>query len=68
MDCPISNNGAVFSIHDWLNYLQGQAAVYRKLVEQADDPLIKSELLALASVCDDDRAMSVECQTRTSAL
>ena len=53
MDCPISNNGAVFSIHDWLNYLQGQAAVYRKLVEQADDPLIKSELLALASVGDE---------------
>jgi hypothetical protein len=54
MDCDHSKlNGTVFGIHDWLNYLQGQAAVYRKLVEQADDPFIKTELLALASVCDE---------------
>src|SRR3984893_17141321 len=45
-------NGTVFGIHDWLNYLQDQAAKYRKLVERADDPLVKTELLALASVCD----------------
>jgi hypothetical protein len=52
MDCDHSKlKGAVFGIHHWLNYLQGQAAVYRKLVEQADDPFIKTELLALASVC-----------------
>jgi hypothetical protein len=25
MDCPISNNGTVFGIHDWLNYLLDQA-------------------------------------------
>ena len=43
----------MFGIHDWLNYLQCQAAVYRKLVGQADDPFIKTELLALASVCDE---------------
>src|ERR1700736_602756 len=53
MDCPISNNGTVFGIHDWLNYLRDQAAKCRKLVEQADDPLVKTELLALASVCDE---------------
>jgi hypothetical protein len=53
MDCPISNNGTVFGIHDWLNYLQDQAAKYRKLVEQADDPFVKTELLALASVCEE---------------
>jgi hypothetical protein len=54
MDCDHSKlKGAVFGIHDWLNYLQGQAAVYRKLVGQADDPFIKTELLALASVCDE---------------
>jgi hypothetical protein len=52
MDCPISNNGTVFGIHDWLNYLRDQAAKCRKLVEQADDPLVKTELLALASVCE----------------
>jgi hypothetical protein len=54
MDCDHSKlNGTVFGIHDWLNYLQVQAAKYRKLVEQADDPFIKTELLALASVCDE---------------
>ena len=46
-------NGTVFSIHDWLNYLRDQAANCRKLVGRADDPLIKTELLGLASVCDE---------------
>ena len=54
MDCHHSKlNGTVFGIHDWLNYLQDQAAKYRKLVEQADDPFVKTELHALASVCDE---------------
>jgi hypothetical protein len=54
MDCHDSKlNGTVFGIHDWLNYLRDQAAKYRKLVERADDPLVKTELLALASVCDE---------------
>jgi hypothetical protein len=53
MDCPISNNATVFGIHEWLNYLQDQAAKYRKLVERADDPFVKTELLALASVCEE---------------
>ena len=54
MDCRDSKlNGIVFGIHDWLSYLQDQAAKYRKLVEQAHDPFIKTELLALASVCDE---------------
>jgi hypothetical protein len=54
MDCDHSKlKATVFGIHDWLNYLQDQAAKYRKLVEQADDPFVKTELLALASVCDE---------------
>ena len=54
MDCDRSKlKGTVFGIHDWLNYLQDQAAKYRKLVEQADDPFVKSELLALASICEE---------------
>ena len=54
MDCDRSKlKGTVFGIHDWLNYLQDQAAKYRKLVEQADDPFVKTELLALASVCEE---------------
>jgi hypothetical protein len=43
----------VFGIHDWLNYLQDQTAKYRKLVEQADDPFVKTEPLALASDCEE---------------
>ena len=54
MDCERSKpNSTVFGIHDWLNYLRDQAATYRKLFEQADDPLVKTELLALASVCEE---------------
>ena len=54
MDCDHSKiKGTVFGIHDWLNYLRDQAAKCRKLVEQADDPLVKTELLGLASVCEE---------------
>jgi hypothetical protein len=54
MDCRDSKlKGTVFGIHDWLNYLQDQAAEYRKLVERANDPFVRTELLALASVCDE---------------
>jgi hypothetical protein len=31
----------------------GSSGHVRKLVEQADDPLVKTELLALASVCEE---------------
>jgi hypothetical protein len=54
MDCHRSKlNGTVFGIHDWLTYLREQAATCRKRVAQADDPLVKTELLALASVCEE---------------
>jgi len=54
MDChDFKLNGTVFGIHDWLTYLRDQAAGCRKLVERADDPHIKTELLSLASVCDE---------------
>jgi hypothetical protein len=43
----------VFGIHDWLNYLRDQAATYRKLVEQTDDPFVKTELHAFTSVCEE---------------
>jgi len=35
---------------DWADYLRDQAAMYRKLAEQTDDPVVKKELLELASV------------------
>jgi hypothetical protein len=40
-------------MHDWPDSLRGQAALYRKLAEQTDDPFVKSELLELASVCEE---------------
>ena len=54
MDCNHSKlNGTVFGIQDWLSYLRDQAAKCRKLIEQADDPFVKTELRALASVCEE---------------
>ena len=38
---------------DWPEYLRDQAAKYRQLAEKADDPVVKNELLELASVCED---------------
>ena len=38
---------------DWPDYLRDQAAMYRKLAEQADDPVVKNEMLELASVCEE---------------
>jgi len=53
MDCHHPKlNGTVFGTHDLFNYLRDQAATYRKLVQRAVDPLVKTELRALASVCD----------------
>jgi len=54
MDCEVSQrNGTVFGRHDWPDSLRGQAAMYRKLAEQAGDPFVKNELLELASVCEE---------------
>jgi hypothetical protein len=36
---------------DWADYLRDQAAMYRKRAEQTDDPVVKNEMLELASVC-----------------
>jgi hypothetical protein len=39
---------------DWADYLPDQAAAkYRQLAEQTDDPVIKNEMLELASVCEE---------------
>jgi hypothetical protein len=38
---------------DWPDYLRDQAAKYRQLAEQTDDPVIKVELLELAAVCEE---------------
>jgi hypothetical protein len=52
MDCHDSkHNGTVFGMTDWPDRLRDHAAVYRELAERTDDPIVKTELLALASVC-----------------
>jgi hypothetical protein len=38
---------------DWPDYLRDQAAKYRQLAEQTDDPLTENEMLELASVCEE---------------
>ena len=75
MDCDETKlNGIVFGIHDWLNYLRDQEVKCRKLVKRADDPLVKIELLALASVCEeiadsiDDHLMGGEDQAPRGPL
>jgi len=35
------------------DYLRDQAAMYRQIAEQSDDPVIKNEMLELASVCEE---------------
>ena len=35
------------------DYLRDQAEMYRKLAEQADDPVVKNEMLDLALVCEE---------------
>jgi hypothetical protein len=37
----------------WADYLRDQAAMYRELAEQTDDPALKDELLELASVSEE---------------
>src|ERR1700747_2619582 len=38
---------------DWPDYFRDEAAKYRRLAEQTDDPVIKDEMLELASVCEE---------------
>jgi hypothetical protein len=45
-------NDTVFGMHYWSECLRGQAATYRKLAEQTDDPVLKKNSLELASVCE----------------
>jgi hypothetical protein len=36
----------------WDDYFRGEAGKYRKLADEADDPLITQELLELADICE----------------
>ena len=43
---------------DWPDCLRDQAIMYRQQAEQTDDPIVKNELLELASVCEDAQITS----------
>jgi hypothetical protein len=38
---------------EWSDYLRDEAVKYRQAAEQTDDPVIRDELLELASVCEE---------------
>ena len=38
---------------EWDDYLRDQAVMYREHAEQTFDPVLKNELLELASVCEE---------------
>jgi hypothetical protein len=46
-------SSSVLCAMELADYLRDQAVMYRKLAEQADDPVIKNEMLELASVCEE---------------
>jgi hypothetical protein len=56
LECAIlgtTPGSSVLCAMELADYLRGQAAMYRQLAEQSDDPVIKNEMLELASVCED---------------
>ncbi len=53
MDHGSKLNGTVFGMNNWPDHLRDHAAIYRELAERTDDPIVKTELLALVSVCEE---------------
>jgi len=53
MDHDSKLNGSVFDMNDWPDHLRVDAAIYRELAERTRDPIVKTELLALVSVCEE---------------
>jgi hypothetical protein len=53
--CVRFHNPGLIGLHvmEWVDYLRDEAAKYRRLAEQTDDPVIKDEMLELASVCEE---------------
>ena len=56
LECAIlgaTPSSSVLCAMELADYLRDQAVMYRKLAEQADDPVVKNEMLELASVCEE---------------
>ena len=56
LECAIvrmTSGSSILRAMELADYLRDQAVMYRKLAEQADDPVVKNEMLDLASVCEE---------------
>jgi hypothetical protein len=49
IDAPSTDSASM----DWADYLRDQATMYRQLAEQTNDSSVESEMLELASVCEE---------------
>jgi hypothetical protein len=46
-------SSSVLCAMELADYLRDQAVMYRQLAERSDDPVVKNEMLELASVCEE---------------
>jgi hypothetical protein len=56
LDCAIlgtTPSSSVLCTMELADYLRDQAVMYRQLAERSDDPVVKNEMLELASICEE---------------
>jgi hypothetical protein len=56
LECAIlgaTPSSSVLCAMELADYLRDQAVMYRQLAERSDDPVVKNEMLELASVCEE---------------
>jgi hypothetical protein len=56
LECAIlrtTPSSSVLCAMELADYLRDQAVMYRQLAERADDPVVKNEMLELASICEE---------------
>ena len=46
-------SSSVLCAMELADYLRDQAVMYRQLAERSDDPVVKNEMLELASICEE---------------
>jgi hypothetical protein len=56
LECAIlgaTPSSSVLCAMELADYLRDQAVMYRQLAERSDDPVVKNEMVELASVCEE---------------
>jgi len=55
LECAIlgGDSSSVLCAMELADYLRDQAVMYRQLAERSDDPVVKNEMLELASICEE---------------